>query len=237
MTRALFLMAPLLATMAAAAPLAAARKADLPSAVCPEPVKAQLFITPMGELFRPRDDDDQPVKRWFDQTDRDHDGRLTIGEMMLDADRWFALLDKDGDGELLPNEVRAYEDDAAEIRLYQARREPPPAMDGKPTPEERRPKPKKPPKLKAGESGYDGAMGAGRYGFLNIPNPIAAADADINRAVDLKEFRAAAAARFRDLDPSQEKALTLAGLGKTPAQVAANAACLERIKAGKEKRR
>lgn len=237
MKRTLFLLAPLLAIMPAAMPLAAAKTADLPPALCPQPVKAQLFIAPMGELFRPKGDDDQPVKHWFDQADRDHDGRLTIGEMMLDADRYFALLDKDSDGELLPNEVRAYEDAAAEIRLYQARREPAPGADGKPAPQLRTAKPRKPPKLKAGESGYDGAMGAGRYGLLNIPNPVAAADADINRAVDLKEFRAAAAARFRDLDPNQTKALTFAGLGRTPAQVAANAACLDRIKAGKEKRR
>lgn len=228
---------PLILLALAAAPSWAATTSGGPAAPCPEPVKAQLFIAPMGELFRPDGDDDMPVKRWFDQADRDRDGRLTIGEMMLDADRWFARLDRNADGELLPDEVHAYEDSATEIRLYQARREPELLGDGKRNGGERRPKPKKPARLRPGESGYDGAMGAGRYGFLNIPNPVAAADRDINRAIDLNEFRAAAAARFRDLDPHQTKALTLAGLGLTPAQVAANAACLERVAQAKGKRR
>ena len=224
---------------ALAAPLAA-KKADPPPAVCLEPVKPPLFMSPMGEPFRPKGDADDPVRRWFDQADRDHDGRLTVGEMMLDADRFFALLDKDGNGELLPDEVHAYEDDIApEIRLYQRRREPDSERDRrKADAAEDRSRQKQVAQRRAGISGYDGAMGAGRFAFLNIPNPVASADADINRAVDRKEFRAAAAERFRDLDPAQAKALTFASLPKTPAQLAANTACLERVRQqAKERRR
>lgn len=196
-----------------------------PTVVCPEPVKPPLFLSPMGEPFRPKDDADDPVRRWFDQADRDHDGRLTIGEVMLDADRFFVTLDKDGNDTLLPDEVHAYEQDVApEIRLYQRR--PDAAQDD----DRRR-------KRKGGALGSDGATGAGRYAFLNIPNPVASADDDINRAVDRKEFRAAAAERFRDLDPNQTKVLTLATLPRTPAQIAANAACLARVKDAREKRR
>ena len=227
MKRALLLLAIL-------APPAAAKTIPPPQ-ICPEPVKAQLFISPMGEPFRPEGDGDDPVRRWFEQADRDRDGKLTIGEAMLDADRFFAQLDKDGNGELLPDEVHAYEQDVApEIRLYQRRVEPEPGR--KPDePDEDRARRRK--GVGRGAPGGDGAAGAGRYAFLNIPNPVASADDDINRAVDRNEFRAAAAERFRDLDRDQTKALTLAQLPKTPAQIAANAACLARVKQGKERHR
>ncbi|WP_340317847.1 EF-hand domain-containing protein [Rhizorhabdus argentea] len=219
----------LLAVMAAPA---VARPAA-PPAICSEPIKPQLFISPMGEPFRPKGDDDNPPRRWFDQADRDHDGKLTIGEMMLDGDRFFATLDKDHNGELLPDEVYAYEQDVApEIRLYQRR---PGGERGAPR-AERDDERQRSQRYKGGPPGFDGATGAGRYGFLNIPNPVASADDDINRAVSAKEFRAAAAERFRDLDPNQSKALTLAQLPSTPAQIAANAACLARVKEAKARR-
>lgn len=206
-------------------------KTDKPVPVCPQPIKPVLFISPMGEPFRPKGEGDEPMKHWFNQADRDHDGRLTVGELMLDADRFFVTLDKDGNGELLPDEVYAYEQDVApEIRLYQRRAERDPAARPD-RDEEERPRPQK------RKGGPDGVIGAGRYGFLNIPNPVASADDDINRAVSALEFRAAAAERFRDLDPGQTKALTVAQLPKTPAQVAANAACLAGIARAKEKRR
>lgn len=220
----------LLATLA----IPAMAKTVGPPPVCPDPVKPSLFLSPAGEPFRPKDDADDPVKRWFDQADRNHDGRLTIGELMLDADRFFTTLDKDGNGELLPDEVYAYEQDVApEIRLYQRRPDAEPGKKAEPERKEQRPR--RPGKGAA--AGYDGAIGAGRYAFLNIPNPVASADDDVNRAVSRKEFAAAAAERFRELDLRQDKALTLAALPKTPAQVAANAACLARLKEAREKRR
>jgi hypothetical protein len=208
-------------------------KTEKPAPVCTGTIKPSLFLSPMGEPFRPKGDVDDAVKRWFDAAYRDHDGKLTIGEMMLDADRFFVTLDKDGNGELLPDEVYAYEQDVApEIRLYQRRAERDPDAKGDRAEEDR-----PPPKPRKGQPAGGGVIGAGRYGFLNIPNPVASADDDINRAVSAKEFRAAAAERFRGLDPGQTKALTLAALPKTPAQVAANAACLARVAEQKENRR
>lgn len=232
-----FLLALLLASPAAA-------RRDAPTPVCSEPARPVLFISPMGEPFRPTDGPgDDPVRRWFDQADRNRDGMLTVGELMLDGDRFFATLDKDRSGELLPDEVSAYEQDIApEIRLYQRR--PERAADGGaggPGKDEDRDRARG-AKRQGGRAGagggYDGAIGAGRYAFLNIPNPVAAADRDLNRAITVQEFRAAAADRFADLDPRQTKALSFAQLPKTPAQIAANAACLERVKQkAKEKRR
>lgn len=225
MRRALLLLAML------AAPAMAKR--DIPPAVCPEPLKPVLFLSPMGEPFRPKDDGDDPVRRWFDQADRNHDGKLTAGELMLDGDRFFATLDKDGNGELLPDEVHAYEEDVApEIRLYQRRPDPGAdrAKSGRPADGPKEPPARRKRGARPGAEGFDGTVGAGRYAFLNIPNPVAAADDDINRAVSAREFRAAAADRFRDLDPQQTKALAFDQLPKTPAQRTANAACLARLK-------
>ena len=60
-------------------------KTEKPVPACSEPVRPVLFISPMGEPFRPKGDSDDPVKRWFDQADRNHDGKLTIGETVAEA--------------------------------------------------------------------------------------------------------------------------------------------------------
>jgi len=55
-------------------------------------------------------------------------------------------------------------------------------------------------------------QGAARYGLLNIPQPVAGADADFNRLVTLIEFRQAAAIRFKLLDSHGQGRITLAEL-------------------------
>jgi hypothetical protein len=59
-------------------------------------------------------------------------------------------------------------------------------------------------------------QGAARYALLNIPEPVAAADADFNRAITLQEFELAAAARFQMLDTAHQGRLTLAQLEAMP---------------------
>jgi Ca2+-binding EF-hand superfamily protein len=54
--------------------------------------------------------------------------------------------------------------------------------------------------------------GAGRFGLLQIPEPVASADTNFNRGVSADEFRAAAAARFQLLDASHTGRLTLTEL-------------------------
>jgi hypothetical protein len=58
----------------------------------------------------------------------------------------------------------------------------------------------------------EGMQGAARYALLNIPQPVAAADADFNRGVSRDEFREAAAARFAVLDPGHAGRIGLAQL-------------------------
>lgn len=58
---------------------------------------------------------------------------------------------------------------------------------------------------------YEEAMEArsGRYGLLNIPEPVVSADADFNRGVSADEFRSAALKRFQLLDVNRTGRLTV----------------------------
>src|SRR5258708_37538204 len=68
------------------------------------------FISPMGEPFAVRGQDDDTLVDWFQQADGNHDGSLSVAEMQLDADRFFALLDTNHDGEIDPDEITNYEE-------------------------------------------------------------------------------------------------------------------------------
>jgi hypothetical protein len=59
-------------------------------------------------------------------------------------------------------------------------------------------------------------QGAARYGLLNMPEPVAAADTDFDRAITLQEFKAAALERFQLLDKAKTGKLTLAQLEAMP---------------------
>lgn len=154
------------------------------------------FISPMGEPFRPPSSGEAPIARWFVQADRNRDGQLTAEEMQADAVRFFARLDDNQDGQIDPDERRAYEQEIApEIQVNsdwrQTRGQPKPKHDD--------------------HDGYNksGLQGAARYGILNIPQPVASADADFNRAVTLAEFKQAAAYRFTLLDSSGQGKIAL----------------------------
>lgn len=167
------------------------------------------FISPMGEPFHSQAAGDDPLARWFYQADRNRDGQLTPDEMRADADRYFKVLDSDHDGQIDPDEVRVYETDiASEVqvnsrwkRTRQAVSAPRPIEQ--PKPEEHRGH--HGPGGWRGDNGVDGyqengPQGAGRYGLLNLPEPVAGADADFNRSITLQEFEQAAMQRFQLLD-------------------------------------
>jgi Ca2+-binding EF-hand superfamily protein len=169
------------------------------------------FISPMGEPFRAKDPGEDTLADWFRQADRNGDGVLTIEEMQADAMRFFAKLDTNHDGQIIPDELVEYEwDIAPEIqvnsKLKRAR-----------APAGQRPPPSDDERRRHGGDRYDpydmdGLQGGARYALLNIPEPVAAADADFDRAITLDEFRQAAIARFQLLDSKHEGRLTLAQL-------------------------
>jgi len=173
------------------------------------------FISPMGEPFRARSATDDTLARWFNQADRNHDGQITPDEMRADADRFFATLDSDRDGAIGPEELIHYEWELApDVQLSsRLRRQPgeaaPKAVeDSSEDPFARR------QRRGRGEPDWlsGGLQGAARYGLLNMPEPVAAADADFDRAISRAEFEQAALERFRLLDIGHRGSLTLAAL-------------------------
>lgn len=178
------------------------------------------FISPMGEPFRARTPDDDTLADWFRQADRDHDGVLTAEEMRADAERFFGKLDSNHDGEIDPDELANYEYEIApDIQVMSSTKRAPgtpaPASRQSRNPDDEMSRDRQNARRDQDYArlGIGGALqGAARYGLLNLPEPVAAADSDFNRGVTLDEFRQAAIARFQLLDTARSGALTLAQL-------------------------
>ena len=170
------------------------------------------FISPMGEPFRARSVDDDTLARWFAGADRNHDGLLTANEMQADAERFFATLDDDHNGEIEPEELANYEYEIApDIQVMSRTRAAP--GTSLPKPKTGKGGRRATESMEVAALGLGGSLqGAARYGLLNMPEPVAAADTDFNRGVTLKEFRQAAIYRFALLDKAHANRLTLAEL-------------------------
>jgi Ca2+-binding EF-hand superfamily protein len=161
----------------------------------------------MGEPFRGHNGGAAAFADWFAGADRNRDGRLKTEEMQADAARFFARLDVNHDGQIDPDELVQYEWDLApEIQINSKLKRPRPTT---PVVAEANAA-----KRKRNDEEFDvgGLQGAARYALLNLPEPVAAADADFNRAISSAEFQQAAAERFRLLDDRHTGALTLQGL-------------------------
>lgn len=175
------------------------------------------FISPMGEPFRSRSTADDPFARWFRQADRNRDGVLTSDEMRADAVRFFHTLDSNGDGAVDPDELVVYEREIApEVQVnsnWKLSRQAT-AADARSGAERDRGRKRR----RADETidGYqiDGLQGAARYGLLNLPEPVAGADADFNRRITLDEFSSAAIYRFQLLGAKSQGGLTFSELEK-----------------------
>lgn len=155
------------------------------------------FLSPMGEPFHVPGGDG--LTAWFQQADRNHDGYLTADELRQDAQRFFLTLDTNHDGEIDPDELDHYETVIApEVRIG------------------------------SGWGGGDGndddeSAGGGRLGVLNIPEPVATADTNLDRGVSAQEFQVAAGKRFQLLDTNGDGRLTLAELQASRSAVRSNA--------------
>lgn len=171
------------------------------------------FISPMGEPIRARTPNEDTLARWFYQVDRNRDGFLTADELVADAERYFAMLDTNQDGQIDPDELARYEWTVApeiqvnsRLRRARAPGEKPDKVDANPSGDEndrgRR-------RSRDRENADYGPQGAARYALLNIPEPVAQADADLNRAISLEEFRQAARDRFQMLDKQHAGRITL----------------------------
>ncbi len=195
----------------------------------PEHGRGQLFVSPMGEPFRSMLKPGAAQALWFDGADRDGDGRITLAEFQADATRFFAVLDRGKDGEIDPGDLEFYENVLVpEIRVAGGGREP--AAGGRP-----------PRGGRGGGRGSGGGqgmqfgnggdgdkktsgtrvrerLGAARYGFFDLPEPVISADLNGNRGIDAAEFARAAATRFAALDRNHDGALTRGELPRAGAE-------------------
>jgi len=187
------------------------------------------FISPMGEAFRPKNRDDDTLADWFTNADRNRDGFITPDEMVAEAARFFATLDTNRDGQIDPDELAAYEYQIAPEIQVNSKTKPLPghvaqlarsADDDDTVTDDESDAARRDRKSRedyGASLGIDGALqGAARYSLLNMPEPVAAADADFNRAITLEEFKQAAIARFQLLDKTRQGHLTLAQLEAMP---------------------
>lgn len=191
------------------------------------------FISPMGEPFRAHRATDDTLADWFARADADHDGVLTASEMVADAERFFATLDTDHDGEIDPDELAQYEYGIApEIQVMSSTKRPPgqPAstaaqsddgdLDADLDESSRRGHRRSEREREQADFaslGFGGTLqGAARYSLLNLPEPVAAADADFNGSITLAEFRQAAIERFQLLDRAHQGRISLAQLEALP---------------------
>jgi hypothetical protein len=171
----------------------------------------RVFISPSGEPFRGPDG----LAAWFAQADADHDGAITLAEFQADAERAFRLYDNDGDGVLNGLEIQAYERERApEISEFAFGGDGPRGGRGG------RRGPGGPRGAGGGDSRFRGAgaTGAARFSLLNEPEPLLAADADIDGKVTRAEWARSTARRFTLLDRDSAGRLTLIALRTPPAK-------------------
>ncbi len=182
------------------------------------------FISPCGQPFRAPLGAPYPVVDWFKAADKNGDGKLDHAEFVGDAAAFFTVLDANGDGVLSHHEVTLYEQRIApEIiggriqtgwlrpRLWLAQLERPGPIDpgGDQSADD---DDKKAPPLD------ESLQGAAPYGLLGEPEPVLAADLDLNGVITRKNFLKLADMHFQTLDTAGRGYLTLATLPKTQVQ-------------------
>jgi hypothetical protein len=176
------------------------------------PHRPRLFISPSGEPFRSGDG----LAAWFAQADADHDGAITASEFQADALRAFKLYDANGDGVIDGFEIQAYEHDRVpEIAEILIGGEDMGDRRGGGGRRSRRGGRQGGGNQGGGEQAPGpaavgaGREGAARFSLLNEPEPLLAADADVDGKVTLAEWTRATARRFATLDKDHSGRLTL----------------------------
>jgi hypothetical protein len=190
-----------------------------------------VFISPAGKPFRARTSDPYPVAVWFKEADKNGDGKLDRTEFLADAEAFFKTLDLNNDGVLDHFEVNHYERGVApEILGYRVKIDDQRAAGGlyggriwraqmpqgdsiDPGGGGEAPDPRPPHDID--ETG----QGASPFGFFAEPEPVMAADENLDGFIRKAAFLRLAGRHFDRLDPNGDGYLTLAKLPKTQAQI------------------
>ncbi len=200
-----------------------------------------VFISPCGQPFRAPERAPYPVVNWFKQANKAGDGKLTKSEFVADAGAFFDILDRSHRGVLDPFDVQFYERRIApEVlgyrvdvtafapygRRWRAQYAPSTPYGG--------------PGGSMGDPGvpqgdYDhekennegkqapleiANQGAAPYSFFEAPEPVTAADANLNGFIKKAEFLDLAQRHFGELDTAGRGYLVLDALPKTTMQIA-----------------
>jgi hypothetical protein len=176
-------------------------------------MRKHLFISPSGEPFRGRNG----FSAWFAQADADNDGAISAAEFQADAERAFKLYDTNGDGVIDGFEIQAYERDVAPEITEFAVGGPMPGdgggWDGGRHGGGRHGRRGQGLGTPGADGGGDvqaaGATGAARYALLNEPEPLTAADENVDGKITRAEWMHATARRFAKLDKTHAGKLTL----------------------------
>lgn len=193
------------------------------------PAPRALFVSPFGEVFVGAPGGAWPVADWFRGADSNRDEALAYEEFAADGRRWFDHLDTDRDGRLGQAELWAYEASLREIGGGMAPGGPGGGAGGP------GPRPNgatlglAPPQTAGGSNirrraGPRGPQGYGlvaEAGFFNLPQPVKAADVNVDQRVTADEWSAATQRGFLALDTDRDGRLTLGSLPRTPLQLRA----------------
>lgn len=186
------------------------------------PGSGRLFISPHGQPFRGTPGAGSPLDAWFAQADANRDGTLTAAEFDADGIAFFRQVDANKD-----ERVRALE--VSTLRLALIGDEPmgfggpggpggPGGGRGGPPPGGGRGGPPSggsddgPPSGGHRGGGHRGGPGGGarNASLLGEPEPVMAADRDLNSMVTPAEFATMSALRFGRLDTNKDGAITMA---------------------------
>jgi len=177
-----------------------------------------LFISPSGQPFRAAPGEAYPVTAWFAQVDQNHDGRIDRAEFRADAEAFFKVLDRNHDGVIDGFELSYYEHDVAPEILGAYRggamgdTQAEPGAGHARGEHERGPRGRQPDVL--------GLQGAVAFELFSKPEPVAAADLQVDGHITQAEFLTSANRDFDTLDKAGKGYLTLDDLPKTPLQAA-----------------
>ncbi len=176
----------------------------------PTSAKGAVYISLMGEPYWTNSAGEAPLDQWVKMADRDDDGAISNAEFRADADAFFASLDSNGDKIIDGDEMAAYE----QLAPGKTRA----AGGGAALPSSARPKPKSSTPVENGRvgvaTGSDAPSatrihpGGGRINYSEVPQPVAMADANLDRRVTIEEFRKTATRRFTNYDVDKDGRLT-----------------------------